>query len=71
MATYGTLGTGELGDYIRSWATKTANNNGLSDKLIKMQDEKIRKLRDNLKNVLGPETINKMDSLIIKSKEFV
>lgn len=61
IATYGRMGTGEFSDLMKTWAEKECEKAGLGEKLKKLQLEKLRELRQSIRNVLGDDAMKFID----------
>lgn len=68
IATHGKMGTGDLPDIMRTWATKKLLESGYNEELRKAQDEKLDQLRKSLSNVVGKEGMRKIDDALSDAK---
>ena len=64
IATYGKMGTGELGSFMQAWAERECRANGLHEEVVKALDAKIRQSRKNLENLLGKDIMDEFDAHI-------
>ena len=64
IATYGRIGTNEFSKQMQIWAEKEVNSSGFQSELNQSRQEKLEKLRQNLKNVLGSDVMEKVDNAI-------
>lgn len=64
IAVYGNMGTGDLPDSIKLWATKKLTETGYDKQLKEAQRERLDQLRESIKNVLGKEEVQKIDEAI-------
>ena len=55
LATHGNMGTGQIPDIMKRWAKAKLCDAGYKDIYMQCQQEKIRQLTQNLKNVTGEE----------------
>ncbi|KKN78340.1 hypothetical protein LCGC14_0351990 [marine sediment metagenome] len=61
IAVHGKMGDGELPDFMRMWAQKECRNLGISEKVSKLQNEKMIELKNRLSKVIGSENVNKIE----------
>ncbi len=64
IATYGDMGSGELGEFLKNWAVKTAIENGLSEELETERKTKLKQLGVNLSNILGMDMVRDIQNSV-------
>lgn len=71
LATYGSLGSGKVPKLMQAWATSECERLGLHDQFVALQRRNLVELRERLKNTLGQESVDYIDSAISKWMETV
>ena len=64
IASHGNMGSGDLPTFMKMWAQKLCVENGLSEKLREAQIENTIQLRTRISNVLGTDSMQKIDASI-------
>lgn len=66
IASHGDMGSGELGTLMQHWAMRECERAGLMRELSDAQTAKLRSLKTNIANVLGIDTVRKIELQIKK-----
>lgn len=64
LAVHGNMGDGELPDLIKNWAKKQCAALGLGDELKRLQIERHTELKRRLRNALGDDLVDEIDTTI-------
>jgi hypothetical protein len=67
IAVHGNMGGGELPDIMRVWAQNECQRLGLMDKYVQLQKDRLRELEKRIRNVLGNDAVDKLNSDIRKA----
>lgn len=64
IATHGNLGDGDLPRLMQIWAENECKRLNITDDLLKMKHEKYKMLKEQVSNLLGSDTVERIEKAV-------